>query len=216
MRPSSLIVRAPAMLASALVGCVPAAMAPAPSAPAVVTAPPSTAAAPDAVPNQEIRRTPEAPAPTSPPPAARPPGECPLPPLEMLKNNIADTHVSGLAEIVASTKTALGGATPAPTTGYVNVRYDLHVLRWLAGTGPTQLVLHQGADADFQPPGPGELLFFSACTSTSPADGSVYEPDVGYVFAVDPGCRAEADKGGETAAKRAGRPKRRASACEHP
>jgi hypothetical protein len=133
-----------------------------------------------------------------------------MPPVDMLRDNIGSTAMSGLAEIVTSKKTSLDGKTPAPTTGYVNVRYEVRVLRWFSGSGPDQLVLHQGAEAQFSPRGPGELLFFSACAL---APGEATEPDVGYFFPIDPACRATAEKRGESAAKRAGS-KHGARACK--
>lgn len=133
----------------------------------------------------------------------------------MLRDNIASTQLSGIAEIVASSITSLNGTTPAPTTGYVNLRYEVRVLRWLSGSGPDTLVLHQGAEAGATPARPGRLLVFSACTSKT-AIGGAYEPDVGYFFHLDPQCLAAVETHAETAAKRArisGKPKGRA--CTH-
>ncbi|MBX3188959.1 MAG: hypothetical protein KF819_18205 [Labilithrix sp.] len=170
-------------------------------APATSTPPPATAAPAPAAPTAVA-----APVATAPPRAS-----CELPPLEMLRENFAATSMSGIAEVVASSKTSLDGKTPPPTKGYVNFRYELRVLRWLSGSGPEHLVLRQGAEAEATPQGRGGLLFFSACSS---ADGSAYEPDVGYVFPLDPSCRADAEMLGDSAAKRVRRKHERA--CDRP
>lgn len=131
----------------------------------------------------------------------------------MVKDNVAATNVTGLGEIVASSKVALDGTSPAPTTGYVTFRYEVRVLRWFSGTGPERLVLSQGAEAPSTPYAKGRLMFFSGCASNPP--GAVGEPDVGYFFSIDPACRANAETLGETAARRANvGAKHRARACE--
>lgn len=107
-------------------------------------------------------------------------------------------------------RTGTDGKTPAPTTGYVHKVYELRVVKWISGTGAEKLVLRQGAEADGKQLSPGGLLFFSACPAK---DGSVWEPDVGYVFPVDPSCRAEVEKMGEAAAKRATAIGKRKKAC---
>ncbi len=142
---------------------------------------------------------PAAPAPTaSAAPAARSCTDA-LPPDDMLVGNFASTSVSAIGVITAATKTGPDGKGPPPSTGYVGFRYLVRVDRWLAGTGPDQIVLHQRAEADFDPRPPGTVLVFSACT-TSPGNG--YEPDVGYFFPVHPECRAEAESRALGAAKR--------------
>lgn len=157
-----------------------------------------------------------APAPAAPAPRARRPADCEeaLPPLDLLRDNIATTEISGLAEILESKKTALDGTSPPPTTGLVSLRYTVRVLRWFAGSGPEQLVLTQGAEAEFEPAAPGRLLFFSACVSPA---GSAWSPDVGYFFTLHPECGPDAEKRAEAAAKGAGAvKKRKARACEPP
>lgn len=129
----------------------------------------------------------------------------------MLTDNLATTRMSALGEIVASSKTGPGGRGPAPTRGYVNFRYEVEVVRWLHGQGADRLVLLQTAEADIEPKPPGTLLLFSACTSSG---GEAYEPDVGYVFPVDPSCRGEAEAIGTSAAKRVRPSTSSASACE--
>lgn len=135
-----------------------------------------------------------------------------LPPADMMRDNIAATAISGLAEIVASAKTALDGKSPAPSSGYVSFRYEVRVLEYFSGAGADRLVLTQGAEADLAPQKPGRLLFFSACASSTA--GASYEPDVGYFFPVDAACRAEAQALGNAAAKRArSSGKRKLTAC---
>lgn len=154
-----------------------------------------------------ITAAPAAPAPVI---AVRPPRtthcEDDFPKGEMIRDNIADTSVSGIAEIVGASRRA----QPTGSTGYVNNLYELKVLKWVSGTGSEKQVLSQGAEADFKPHAPGTVLFFSACMSK---DGAMSEPDVGYVFPVDPSCRAEVEKMGEAAAKRATAIGKRKKAC---
>ena len=205
-----------ALLGASLAGCAreaPPTVAPGASVPAPAPTPPA--------PSSSIAaRAPEPASPVAPPSAdagsstadpARCEGE--LPPADLLRDNIASTAMTGLAEIVAATKTSLDGTSPAPSSGYVTFRYDVRVLRWLSGAGPDRLVLRQGAEAPGTPQRPGRLLFFSACAS---ADGSAYEPDVGYFFPVDAACRADAEALGEAAAKRARAGKHKPRACERP
>jgi len=134
--------------------------------------------------------------------APAPPAKCTdsLPPADRVRDNITDTALSGLAEIVASSKVGLDGKTPAPTTGYVNFRFEVRVLEWFSGSGPERMVLHQGAEAGSPLPGPGGLVLFSACALP---DGSASEPDVGYFIRLDPACRGEAKALGDAAAKQA-------------
>jgi hypothetical protein len=206
MHPRSLPPRAsPALAALSLLAC---------TRDAPPTVAPAVAVEPDAA----------APSPSRAPPAAQPvadagttttaPASCKasLPPADLVRDNVAATAMSGLAEIVASTKTGLDGGTPAPRTGYVSFRYEVRVLRWFTGAGPERIVLSQGAEAESTPQPPGRLLFFSACAA---ADGSAYEPDVGYFFAVDAVCRADVEALAEPAAKGLGA-KRRLRACERP
>jgi hypothetical protein len=123
-----------------------------------------------------------------------------LPPSELLTDNLMSTSLSALGEIVAASKTGPGGKGSAPTAGYVTFRYEVEVIRPLYGAPPPErLVLLQRAEADFEPEPVGTLLLFSACASSA---GTVYEPDVGYVFPVVPACRAEAEEHGIAAAKR--------------
>lgn len=148
-------------------------------------APPPKAAAPDA-------------AATAPPRAE--PASCSdaLPPAEMVADNMGATSVTAIGEIVASA-TAASGGSGAPQ-GYTNLRYDVRVVRWVRGSGPERIVVLQGVEAGTSPRPPGELLFFSACTSD---DGSFYEPDVGYLFPAAPACRAELEALASAAAERA-------------
>ena len=128
----------------------------------------------------------------------------------MIAQNIADTAVTGIGEIVAVSRKGTDGKTPAPTSGYVNNVYELKVLTWLSGTGAEKVILVQGAEAEIKPLAAGDLLFFSACSAK---DGHLSEPDVGYVFPIDPACRAEAEKMGDTAAKKANQIGKRKKAC---
>jgi hypothetical protein len=190
--------------ALALAGCAraaPEAAPPVPTAPltAVVAAPPAsapvTASAADASTAAPAPKPDAAPRPAT---AGRCTGD--LPPAEHVRDNMQVTHVAGLAEIVSATKTGTDGKTPAPTSGYAHVRYEVRVLRWFAGQGPERRVLVQGVEAESIPRAPGSLLFFTACTG---ADATAFEPDVGHFFSVDPACRAEAEALGDAAAKRA-------------
>ena len=135
------------------------------------------------------------------PPTARTlaPAQCSLPPTDMVRGNLGTTDLSGLAEIVASSKLALDRKSPPPSTGYVSFRYEVKVLKWFSGTGAEHMVLWQGAEADFNPAKGGALLFFSACKSS---DASFHEPDVGYFFPLEPACRTEAEALGADAAKK--------------
>jgi hypothetical protein len=133
-----------------------------------------------------------------------------FPTADLIPDNIADTSISGIAEIVATSRTGTDGKTPAPATGYVNNVYEVRVVKWLSGRSGEKIVLKQGAEAEIVPLAPGALLFFSACSAK---DGSAWEPDVGYFFPVDPSCRAEVEKMGEAAAKRATATGKRRRAC---
>jgi hypothetical protein len=168
------------------------------------------------------RSTSSADAGTSEPPPARPPPvasatredrSCELPPADMLRDNFAATRISGIGEILTSGKTGLGGTTPAPSTGYINFRFEVRVVRWFVGSGPEKMVLIQGAEATSTPAAPGRFLFFSACTLP---DGSGAEPDVGYFFPVEPECVGEAQTLGEASAKRARTAKGVRSVCTAP
>lgn len=180
---------------------------------------PAQTAAPLAVPPLASSAS-SAPAPTaSAPPravadAAPPQVDCSgdFPGGDMLRDNIAATSFSGLGEIVAVTKTGTNGQTPAPTTGYANLKYDVKIVKWFTGAGPERLVLHQGVEASYNPTA-GDLLFFSACAL---GDGSGSEPDVGYFFAVGASCRAHAEIAGEAAAKRAKAVGKKNRACKRP
>jgi len=108
------------------------------------------------------------------------------------------TNVTGIGEIVAASKISTDGKSPPPTTGYVNLRYEVRVVKWLSGTGPEKMLLGQGVEAETKLPRIGDILFFSACSS---ADGSAFEPDVGYFFTLDKACRPEVEKLAEKAAK---------------
>lgn len=144
-----------------------------------------------------------------PPPAA----ECAasLPPIGMVTDNVRATAMSGIAEVVASSKTALDGKSPAPATGYVRFRYEVHVVRWLSGRSADDLVLYQGAEAPASPRGPGQLLVFNVCRAR---DGSWHEPDVGYLFPVDPSCRADLDALADVVEKRTRSSVKTKSACD--
>jgi hypothetical protein len=181
---------------------------PAPVATATVSAtsePTPSASAPASAP-----ASPSATAPASAPAPVRTACADDFPKADMIRDNIADTSITGIAEIVATSRTGTDGKSPAPTTGYVNNVYEVRVVKWLSGTGAEKLVLKQGAEAEITPLAPGALLFFSACSAK---DGSAWEPDVGYFFSVDPSCRAEVEKMGEAAAKRATAIGKRKRAC---
>lgn len=192
-----------------LVGCNPEHAQGGPAAP--LTVPPLTSSpTPTPTPTSS-----DAAAPVAVTDAAPPQVDCSgdFPGPDMLRDNIADTSVSGLAEIVAVTKKGTNGQSPAPTTGYVNVTYDVKVVKWFVGAGRAEgerLLLHQGAEASFNPP-VGGLLFFSACALK---DGSASEPDVGYFFNVSASCRAHAESVGEGAAKRAKAGGKKGRACK--
>jgi hypothetical protein len=181
----------------------------------VVTVPPSasTSASASASAPASASASASAPAP-APVVAAAPPRTTPceddFPKADMIRDNIADTSITGIGEIVAASRTGTDGKTPAPTSGYVTNVYELRVVKWLSGTGAEKLVLKQGAEAEIKQLAPGRLLFFSACSSK---DGTAWEPDVGYVFPVDAECRAEVEKMGEAAAKRATAIGKRKKAC---
>lgn len=149
------------------------------------------------------------------PPKVSAPPSCggQLPPLQLVKDNFASTGLSGIAEIVASSASGTDGSHPAPATGYVNFRYEVRVVKWFAGSGPERLVLSQGAEAPGTPRPPGDLLFFSACTS---GVGTAYEPDVGYFFPVDPSCRADAEALGDAARSKVKTPSRKIPAACKP
>jgi hypothetical protein len=208
--PTIPVVRAAA--ACWLVACSPA---PEPAAPAAPASLASTASP-----------TASSPAPTSAPPPPAPvdsvavadSGRLPpaadcsgsLPPRDMVRDNIAATAISGIGEVVASTKLATDGKSPAPTSGYILFRYELRVVHWFSGKGADRLVLKQNAEAGNNPRPPGELLFFSACGGA----GEAYEPDVGYVFSLDSSCRAEAEALGDAAAKKLASGGKRGRACD--
>lgn len=138
-----------------------------------------------------------------------------LPPGDLVRDNIAATNVTGLAEIVASSKVGLDGKSPAPSSGYVTFRFEVRVLRWFSGNGPERMILTQGAEAGSTPAAPGRLLFFSACAVGDAGVDRAVEPDVGYFFPLDAACRSQAEAAGENAARRAKvGPKHRARACE--
>lgn len=122
----------------------------------------------------------------------------------MIRDNIADTAVTGIGEVVAVSR------QPTGASGYVNNQYELKVVKWLSGTGSEKQTLWQGAEEAIKPLPPGSLLLFSACMTK---DGTMSEPDVGYVFSIDPACRAEVEKMGEAAAKRATAIGKRKRAC---
>jgi hypothetical protein len=128
------------------------------------------------------------------------------PSASVIRDNIADTSVTGIAEIVGASRTG----QPTGASGYVNNHYDLKVLKWLSGKGSEKQVLSQGAETSIKPYAPGTILFFSACMAK---DGEISEPDVGYVFPIDSACRAEIEKMGEAAAKRATALGKRKKAC---
>jgi len=201
-------------LVATLLGCGGDAAKPvAPIAPTAQVAP-ATSVAPPTAPGAGIPAPAEAAAVDAGPPAMDPKacaGD--MPPPDFLANNIGDTPMSGLGEIVASTKTATDGTTPPPTTGYVHFRFEVRVLRWFSGTGPERLVLTQGAEAGSRIPEKGRLLFFSACSAP---DGTGYEHDVGYFFPVEAVCREKAEELGAAAARRAKARGKRRSVCTAP
>lgn len=122
----------------------------------------------------------------------------------MVRDNIADTTATGIGEIVSVSR------TPTGASGYVNNKYELKVVKWLSGKGSEKQTLWQGAEEAIKPLPPGSFLFFSACMAK---DGEMTEPDVGYVFPIDASCRAEVEKMGEAAAKRATAIGKRKKAC---
>lgn len=180
----------------------PAAIPSAPTASAV-----ASARAPGLDAGAGDRKAATPPAPSSPACAAS------LPPVGMVTDNVRATAVTGIGEIVASSKTALDGKSPAPATGYVRFRYEVRVVRWLSGKGGDDLVVYQGAEAPGSPRAPGHLLLFSACRAR---DGSWHEPDVGYFFPVDASCRAELDALADVVEKRARSAAKPKSACDLP
>lgn len=99
----------------------------------------------------------------------------------MIKGNLHATPMSGIAEIVSSS------VIPTKAGGYVNIRYEVKVLKWYASDGPATMSLFQGVEEGFKPRPAGQLMFFSACKS---ADGTGYEPDVGFFFPFEPECKA--------------------------
>lgn len=170
----------------------------APPAP-FVSAPMASPTPPTPTASVESKSAPEvAPAGARPGPTASP-CEDVLPPDDFLERNLADTSMTGLAEIVSASKTDLDGKSPAPSKGLVKIRYEVRVLEWFVGTGPERLVLTQGAEAEFAPRPPGDLLFFSACAADA-ATG--YEPDVGYFFPVNPTCHEDVQARAAAVAKR--------------
>lgn len=200
-----------AIVVVSLAGCSPEPAQSGPAAP--LTVPPLASPSPPAAPTAAR----DAAAPVAVADAAPAQVDCTgdFPGPDMLRDNIADTSVSGLAEIVAVTKKGTNGQSPAPTTGYVNLTYDVKVVKWFAGSGRAEgerLLLHQGAEAPYNP-AVGGLLFFSACALK---DGSASEPDVGYFFAVSASCRAHAETAGEAAAKRAKAGGKKNRACKRP
>lgn len=199
------------MVGICLGGCNPEHAQSGPAAP--LTVPPLASSPPAPVPPaRDAAAAPVASADAA-PPQVDCTGEFPGP--DVLRDNIADTSVSGLGEIVAVTKKGTNGQTPAPTTGYVNLTYDVKVVKWFSGPGRAEgerLLLHQGAEASFNPP-VGGLLFFSACALK---DGSGSEPDVGYFFNVAASCRAHAESAGEAAAKRVKAGGKKGRACKRP
>lgn len=212
MRPSRVLLAGLIACGGGEARAVPA--APVIEAPPVHAAPASSAERAAAAPAPTASASASASAPPAEDPKPAPAVTCELPPLALLRDNITTTRMSGIAEIVASSKTGLDGRTPAPTTGYINLRYELKVVRWLSGGAGERLVLKQGAEAPGSPQAAGRLMLFSACASS---DGTAYEPDVGYVFSVDPACAAELDKLADVAVKHAkasGKSKPRA--CEKP
>ncbi len=118
--------------------------------------------------------------------------------------------MSGLGEIVEASVTGTDGKTPAPTKGYVHIKYKVRILRQFGGAPQDTFLLTQGAEASFKPQDLGSLMFFSGCTSAS---GSVYEPDVGYFFTLDPACRSRIEELATAAMKQA-KPDAGASACK--
>lgn len=132
-----------------------------------------------------------------------------MPPIDLVVDNIAATELSGIAEIESAEVTGTDGSRPAPTTGYVHLRYRVSVIAQFSGPRREQLRLTQGAEAGFKPRDVGSLLFFSGC-----ADGSdgVYEPDVGYFFPLEPGCVSQLEDIAAPAVRDAG--SKTATACE--
>lgn len=133
-----------------------------------------------------------------------------MPPADLIVDNVAATEITALGEITAARVTATDGSTPAPTTGYVHVHYEVDILKQFTGERLERMRLVQGVEAGFKPRQPGTLLFFSACLST---DGSAYEPDVGYFFSVTPECQKQVSELATLGAKNLPAAESRGSAC---
>src|SRR5690606_16146394 len=96
-----------------------------------------------------------------------------MPDAEMIESTLLSTEMTGLAEIIEAKALALDGTSPAPSTGLLNVHYQVRVLRWFVGTGPETMTLVQGAEAGWKPHAAGTLLLFSACASSG-TPGAAY------------------------------------------
>lgn len=201
---------APCALVLVVMGCGSREAPPVMAAPEVA----SVAPAPSPVPPASAVRAPSSVTTGAPIVAPPPAASCDdaLPPEDLLRGNVVETSMTGLGEIVASSKLGPDGKSPAPSRGYVLFRYEVRVLEWFSGSGPETMVLEQRAEADFDPRAPGHLLFFSACRGD--AEGIAYEPDVGYFFPVAPECREHADRRARAAAKRAGPKRKTLAACK--
>jgi len=176
------------------------------SAPMTSSAPASAAPAPAQPPSATDATSGAAATPAA--PSASPCAEA-LPEDDWLERNLAETAITGLAEVVSASKTDLGGK------GLVKHRYEVRVLEWFVGTGPERLVLTEGAEADAPPRPTGKLLFFSACTESS---GVGYSPDTAYFYSVDPACREDVQARVAALAKRIPKKTKNATpaACKRP
>jgi hypothetical protein len=131
-----------------------------------------------------------------------------LPSGEMIAANIRDTDLTALGEITSAAVVAPEGNA---VSGYVRFEYRVDVLARFKGEARAQMRLFQTAEAEVKPLERGTLLFFSACRQ---GDDAAYEPDVGYFFSVEPGCRSQLETSARSSvAERSD--SQRSSACEN-